>query len=88
MPHTRTVRIDGDALADLRARQGLSIVKLAKAIGRHRQSVNKLETGRTTHASTAFAYQLARALGVEVAAFTLPEPGEDGAQPDEETAAA
>lgn len=52
-------------------------------IGRHRQSINKLETGRTTHASTVLAWQIANALKVDIAEFT--ESG-DGEKPEAEAA--
>lgn len=71
MPQVRTVRIDGERLRDLRTRRGLSAQKLAKKIGRARQSVARLELGGT--ASLVFAYQLANALGVEPAEFTVTE---------------
>jgi transcriptional regulator with XRE-family HTH domain len=71
MPQTRIVRIDGEALADIRCRRGLTIVALAGKIGRHRQTINQLETGRKATASAVVAHQLANALGVDVSAFTL-----------------
>ena len=85
MPQTRTVRIDGTALADIRTSRGLTITRLAKMIGRHRQSINKLETGRSTHASGVFAHQLANALKINVAEITLTEPADaaDGEQPED-----
>lgn len=79
MPQPRSVRVNGDVLADIRARQGLTISRLARMIGRHRQSINKLETGRSTHASIVFAWQIANALKVDITEFTItddtePEP--------------
>lgn len=85
MPQVRTVRVNGEALADLRTRRGLTITKLAKMIGRHRQSVNKLETGRITHASEVFAYQIANALKVNVSEFT-DAPADEGQQEQEPAA--
>jgi predicted transcriptional regulator len=83
MPQTRIVRIDGDALADIRARRGLTIVGLARMIGRHRQSINKLETGRSTHASTVFAWQIANALKVDISEFSASEDeGRETERPD------
>lgn len=91
MPQVRTVRINGQSLRDLRTRRGLSAAKLAKKIGRARQSVVRLECDGT--ASLVFAYQLANALGLkddngqpDFSAFVLadedeaePEPGEKAA---------
>lgn len=79
MPQTRIVRIDGEALADIRVRQGLTIVRLAKMIGRHRQTINKLETGRTATASAVLAYQLANALKVDVSEFAEHDAEANGA---------
>lgn len=71
MPLVSTVRINGPALRDLRQRQGLSVVRLAGKIGRHRQSITRLEIGNGKTASVVFAYQLANALGADLADFTL-----------------
>lgn len=84
MPQVRTIRINGERLRDLRTQRGLSGGKLAKKIGRARQSVARLELGGT--ASLVFAYQLARALDVDIAEFTIPaDAGESEADDAAET---
>lgn len=80
MPPVSTVRIDGQQLRDLRTRRGLSVQKLAKKIGRARQSVTRLESGGT--ASLVFACQLAYALKAELAEFTLTDSTADESEQD------
>lgn len=79
MPQVSTVRIDGRALRGLRTRRGLTVTQLAAKTGRHPQSVRRLETGGEKLASEVFAYQLANALEVELADFTLTDSTADEA---------
>lgn len=74
MPPVRTVRIKGPALRDLRERRGLTVARLARKIGRHCQSITRLEIDRDgKEASRVFAYQLANALKADISDFTFPE---------------
>lgn len=82
MPQVSTVRIDGRALRDLRTRRGLSVRRLAKKIGRHYQSVTRLEIGAGKRASLVFAYQLANALKADLADLTLAEDAPEDAGAD------
>jgi transcriptional regulator with XRE-family HTH domain len=82
MPQVSTVRIKGPVLQDLCEQRGMTPPQLARKIGRHRQSVTRLMRKGGPTASRVFAYQLANALGVEIADFTFPDdPAE--AEPDE-----
>jgi len=71
MPLVSTVRIKGRELRDLRTRRGLTMVQLAAKVGRHPQSIRRLETGSGKLASEVFANQLANALGADLAEFTV-----------------
>ena len=71
-------------MRSLRTQRGLSVQKLAKKIGRARQSVARLEGGGT--ASLVFAYQLANALKVDLAEFTLDDTEAEDAAAQENAA--
>lgn len=74
MPPVSTVRINGPVLRDLRTRRGLTIKLLAAKTGRHPKAIGRLECGQGKPASEVFAFQLARALGLDdPSEFTLDE---------------
>lgn len=73
MPQTRAVRINGPALRDLREQRGLTVRQLAARIGRHPQSIRRLETGDGKFAGVVFGNQLANGLATDLADFTFPE---------------
>jgi len=77
MPPVSTFRVSGPALRALREERGLSHQQLAEKCGpyRHHKSLLKLETGDGKAVSEKFAQEIAKALGVPVAAFTQPGPG-------------
>ena len=54
--------------------------QLARKIGRHRQSVTRLMRKGGPTASRVFAYQLANALGTDIAEFTF---SDDESEADE-----
>lgn len=70
MPPVSTVRINGSALRALRISRGLEVRQLAARVGRHPQSVRRLETGHGKHAGKVFAQQLANALEADTSEFT------------------
>lgn len=73
MPPVSTVRINGSALRALRITRGLEVRQLAAKVGRHPQSVRRLETGRGKLAGKVFAQQLANALEADLSEFTAEE---------------
>lgn len=73
MPLVSTVRINGSALRDLRTRRGLTVAQLARKTGRRGSSIRNLEVSDGKAASLVFAHQLANALKVDPAEFTVPE---------------
>lgn len=76
MPPVSTVRINGRALRALRISRGLEVRQLAARVGRHPQSVRRLETGHGKLAGQVFAQQLANALKVNVSEFTVADEDE------------
>lgn len=72
MPRVTTVQPNGKAIRALRKQRGLTLPQLGKMIGRHPQSVRKLEVA-SPPASDVFLYQIANALQVDVAEITLGE---------------
>jgi transcriptional regulator with XRE-family HTH domain len=73
MPQVSTFRVNGAALRALRTRRGLSVRQLARITGpgRHPQSIRRLETTADKRIGEVFAFQIANALEVDVAAFTI-----------------
>lgn len=84
MPKVTTVRVNGPVLRGLRTRRGLTVRQLAGKISRHPQSVRYLETGTGKLASEVLAWQIANALGIDIADFTG-DTTEDEATEDEAT---
>jgi transcriptional regulator with XRE-family HTH domain len=75
MPPVPVITPDGKQIRQLRRDSGLTVVKLAKKLGRHPQSLWKIE-GSNPPTSIEFIQQLAKALGVKAATITI--SGEDG----------
>ena len=73
MPQVSTIRINGRALRELREQRGLTVQQLARKIGRHRQSITRLEISNGKPASRVFAYQLVNALETDLSEITLSE---------------
>ncbi|MBO0814817.1 MAG: helix-turn-helix transcriptional regulator [Actinobacteria bacterium] len=67
MPLVRTVRPDGGGIRARRIRLGLTPSQFAAKIGRHRQTIQQIESGRIEAASEVLISQIALALGVEPA---------------------
>jgi transcriptional regulator with XRE-family HTH domain len=82
MPLVSTVRVDGQALRELRISRALSLRQLGKLASRHPQAIRKLETSPGKLASDIFAAQLAKALGVDVSEFTIADGEADSTEPE------
>ena len=65
MPPTRTLSPAGDEIRARRVRLGLTCAQLAARIGRHRQTIARIEAGRQALASDVLINQIANALGAE-----------------------
>lgn len=73
MPRIQTVHPNGEAIRELRTRQGLSARQLAAKIGRHEKSITKLECNPDALASRVFIHQIANALKVDVSELIKPD---------------
>jgi transcriptional regulator with XRE-family HTH domain len=73
MARTRTVTPDGERIRELRLEAGLTPEQLGSAIGRHPQTIRKLERGAIKNASEILIAQLAKALSVKRADITRHE---------------
>lgn len=79
MSRIGTYGVNGSALRELRETQGLTLDHLGAEIGRHPQSIRRLETVSGKRAGHAFAWQIATALRGHPSDFTdapadAPEP--------------
>lgn len=68
---------DGQKIRRLRVDAGITAGTLARRIGRHPESIYKVEAGRRMF-SDVMASQLARALGVTVSDIIQADPEETG----------
>ena len=72
MPKVPTVTPQGPVIQDLRERAGLSRAQLGKKVGRHHQSIRRLEM-TTQPASRLIVSQVANILGVPLERLIVTE---------------
>ena len=86
MTHNLVGRQNGAAIRAFRQKEKLSVVRLAGYVGLHEQSLRNIENGRRTTSSETLR-DIARVLGVPVAAITRDGTGQvsqsDDREPDE-----
>jgi ribosome-binding protein aMBF1 (putative translation factor) len=70
MARVRTLTPDGDEIRARRLELALSPEQLAAKIGRHPQTIRRLEAGRIKKASELLIHQVALALGVKAKDIT------------------
>ena len=70
MPQVRTLIPDGDEIRARRLELGLTPEQVAGKIGRHPQTIRRLEAGRIDKASEILIHQLALALGAKAKDIT------------------
>lgn len=87
MPRVTTVTPNGPVIRDLREGRGLSRQQFGKMIGRHAQSIRRLEE-TTEPASRLIVCQVANALKVDVETLILRDGTPQKSADDEDRAAA
>jgi transcriptional regulator with XRE-family HTH domain len=70
MPQVRTLTPDGDEIRARRLSLGLTPEQLAGKIGRHPQTIRRLERGDICKASEILIHQVALALGAKAKDIT------------------
>jgi ribosome-binding protein aMBF1 (putative translation factor) len=75
MPRVTTVTPNGAVIREIREKRGLSRQQLGAMIGRHRQSIRRLEV-TSEPASRLIVCQVARALKVDAEKLMIPDEDE------------